>query len=313
MGCLNSQQTSAIDEVEFPSKAETIKKDECKDLKAKINEKFSHLQNYDQNHDLVFVEKAVQNDSPVFGSPKENLKLIDSIKITKENYGELNKTNGKNRIELEKSRAPTILNDVNFNHFRNINSNLVESVMSDNFDCQNLDTQISKKSSYENNDMPVNNDFQMILTVKSQDVSALTDLNKNLSDNNEPSVKNKGILDAKKAKIMNYGNKTEINKDLTKSTSFQKLNDYFNYSNNLKAFNFTEQRKILQKCININELIKLCENNMLGQLKRESSLNVENVEMDEYNTIIKEKTRGSRTSQIKKKMSLPNWNNNGIN
>jgi len=52
---------------------------------------------------------------------------------------------------------------------------------------------------------------------------------------------------------------------------------------------------------------------MQGQLKRETSLNVENVGMNEYNTIIKDKTRGSKTSQINKKRSLPNWNNNGIN
>jgi len=246
--CLNSQQVSAINEVEIPSKAEIIKKDESKDLKAKINEKFIHLQDYNKNHDMVFIDKTDLNDSPAFGLPKEKIMLINSIKITKENYVDINKSNGKNSIELEKSRAPTILNDVNFNHLRNINSNLVESVMSDNFDCQYLDTQVSKKSSYDNNDLAINNDFQMVMTVKSQDVSILTELNKNSSDNNEQSVKNKNFfLDAKKAKIMNYDNKTEINKDLNKSASLQKLKDYFNYSKSLKAFNFTEQRKILQK------------------------------------------------------------------
>jgi len=62
-----------------------------------------------------------------------------------------------------------------------------------------------------------------------------------------------------------------INNDLKKESSIHKLKDYFTYSNSLKGYNFNEQRKSLKKCINIKELIKICENNSLGQLKKRES------------------------------------------
>jgi len=119
------------------------------------------------------------------------------------------------------------------------------------------------------------------------------------SENDNP--KSKCNFDSKKAKIMNcksLDRPLATNDDLKKESSIHKLKDYFIYSNSLKGFNFNEQRKSLKKCINIKELIKICENNTLGQLKKDNSLKIENMEMDDYNNLIKDKTSKSKRSSL---------------
>jgi len=222
------------------------------DNKNKPKEKYNELKKYDQN---LLANSFLNNDfkeSPTKGFKLDLKPAYDSHTQTIANEDQ-NIFNEKKRMDLEKTREPTILKELQFN--RNINAKLIESVCSDNMDCQYLDTQESKKSN-ENNDLPISNESQMAVN-KCQDVIQepnITDKEKfsitvvDPSENNNP--KSKDIIDSKKAKIMNcksLDRPQAINNDLKKESSIHKLKDYFTYSNSLKGYNFNEQRKSLKK------------------------------------------------------------------
>jgi len=169
----------------------------------KPKEKCDELKKYDQN---LIVNSYPNND--IKEDPTKEFKIdknpandSKSKTITNE---DMNTDNEKKRMDMDK----TILKELEFK--RNIDANLIDSVCSDNMDCQYLDTQESKKNN-ENNDLPINKEFQMTNTVKSEDniqKPNTTDKEsppfteaEQTSENDNP--KSKCNFDSKKAKIMN--------------------------------------------------------------------------------------------------------------
>jgi hypothetical protein len=112
----------------------------------------------------------------------------------------------KNKLNLEKSRAPTILNDFNVAQLAHLNSNLIDSVRSEELEFNN--------NSFH--DEP--NTIKTILE-KENDVKYETRRETNEEDDEDE----------------NYGNN-----ELRRSKSYNKLQDFFVYSNSIKKYDFNE-------------------------------------------------------------------------